>query len=197
MPRSESEQNARSPRHDWVSRESELFRFDPPSSSDSSLRIGTAFAVPSASLARRADRQKAKRAKGLPPARYFSPPRSEPLIPITLVRHLSCTSAQELSSPDQKCCIAPEPPNPRKPRAGAASRAFPQKQAVCQLISSPTGAVAVDGWRDLSRGRAAGVMEGWAYGSDARSKKTKATRRWPLLWSAWWVVSGSNTRPTD
>ncbi len=29
------------------------------------------------------------------------------------------------------------------------------------------------------------------------SGKTKATRRWPESLRCWWVVSGSNTRPTD
>lgn len=106
-PLSESEQNPRNPRHDWVSRESDASDSCFPSASDSPSRIGRAFLAPSRPFALRPPSQKAKRAKGLPPARYFSPPRSKPLIPVTPVYQISRTSDQKLSGPDRKCVKSP------------------------------------------------------------------------------------------
>lgn len=94
-PLSESEQNPRNRRHDWVSRESDASDSCFPSASDSPSRIGRAFLAPSRPFALRPPSQKAKRAKGLPPARYFFPPRSKPLIPVTPVYQISCTSDQK------------------------------------------------------------------------------------------------------
>jgi hypothetical protein len=137
-PRSESEQNSQNPRHDWVSEESEQFRFYPSPGSDSTWRIGTVIQAPSKAFALCSPRQKAKRAKGLPPARYFCLPRSKPLIRVTAVRQPSCTFAQKLGSPDQKCCIAPDSPNPRKPAPLLGSSRQARTLPMLQMISPPT-----------------------------------------------------------